>query len=132
MQTEQMEPRPRVFLLKYGSPSWAIARATFATNFFASGGYEIIESAEIYSIKDGVDIALEINPEVVVLCSSNEEYVRMPPDVLTLLVQQSLVIVAGDPKEIGEHLQKLGISHYIHRKSPLMKTLQVINSIVLK
>ncbi|MGW8315318.1 MAG: methylmalonyl-CoA mutase family protein [Bacteroidales bacterium] len=132
MKVENMDHRPRVFLLKYGNPNWAISRAAFAATFFASGGYELLQQSELGSIKDGAEEALHAKAEVVVFCSSDEEYADISSEIAALLGQQSLLIVAGDPQPLRTYLEDAGIHQYIHRHSPLMETLQVINSIVLK
>lgn len=131
-KVEKMEHRPRVFLLKYGNPNWAISRASFAAAFFASGGYEILDQTGLCSIKDGAEEALNANAEVVVFCSSDEGYSDISSEVVDLIGRQSLLVVAGDPQPSREYLEDLGIRQYIHRHSPLLETLQVINSIVLK
>ena len=132
MRVERTNPRPRIFLLKFGHPNWAISRASFASNFFASGGYEILDPSEFASIKDGVDKAYESKVKIVVLCSSDDEYAEISREIVDRLSQRSLIVVAGNPPSSRTHLEDLGIRHFIHRNSPMLETLQVINSIVLK
>ncbi len=132
MRVEKTNPRPSIFLLKFGPPTWAISRASFASNFFASGGYDILDPSEFTSIKDGVDKAYKSKVKVIVLCSSDDGYAEISRDIVDRLSQHSLIVVAGDPPSSRTHLENLGIRHFIHRKSPMLETLQVINSIVLK
>lgn len=129
---EERIPRPRIFLLKFGPSNWAISRASFASNFFTSGGYDILDPSEAVSIKNGVEKAYASKVKVVVLCSSDEGYNEISREIVDRLSRHSLIIVAGDPPSSRAHLESLGIRHFIHRSSPMLETLQVINSIALK
>ncbi len=129
---DNLKQRPRVLLLKYGKPNWALARAVFISNFFSAGGFEPIETPVSASLNDAVDLILSSNFEVVVLCSSDEEYEELGAAVLPVLPPEALVVVAGNPASSRQKLEELGIVHFIHRDSHLLKTLQMIASIILK
>jgi methylmalonyl-CoA mutase len=131
LTTEKSEKRPRVLLFKYGNPAWATNRAVFAGSFLACAGYEILEQPLFSSIKTGIKISRNIKAEVVVLCSSDDEYAELAPQVYDELKEFSLVMVAGFPLHSMERLKEKGIVHYIHRDSNLLETLQELNSILL-
>ncbi|TVQ84904.1 MAG: methylmalonyl-CoA mutase small subunit, partial [Bacteroidetes bacterium] len=68
---------PKVYLFTYGNLAMRKARATFATNFFGCAGYQIQEAPAIKNIEDGIEKALESKAEIIVFCSSDEEYTEM-------------------------------------------------------
>ena len=129
--TEKSGKRPKVFLFKHGNHSWASARANFSGNFFACAGYEILESPQFNLIEDGIDAARDAKAEIVVLCSSDDVYEIIAPEVCSALKDQSLLVVAGLPVKSNEKLKAAGISHFIHQKCNLLETLQEFNSILL-
>jgi methylmalonyl-CoA mutase len=132
LKVEQLMPRPRAFLLKIGNPNWAISRAAFASSFFASGGYEILDPPLFISTRDAVSEVLKSHPEIIVLCGSDEDVVEKAAEIISSLPPSTFIVVAGDPRNIGKNLEAHGISQFIHRRSSLVETLQVINSIILK
>jgi methylmalonyl-CoA mutase len=129
--TESSRKRPKVFLLKYGNSSRSAARANFSGNFFACAGYEILERPQFNSIEDGVNVARYAKAEVVVFCSSDDEYEMIAPEVCSELKDLSLLVVAGFPANSMEKLKEAGISHFIHQKCNLLETLEEFNSILL-
>ena len=74
LETEKSPKRPRVLLLKYGNPAWMTARATFAGNFFACAGYEIVDHSPFEDIEEGIKFASTGDFDIVVLCSSDDVY----------------------------------------------------------
>jgi methylmalonyl-CoA mutase len=130
LQTEQFVAssgkRPSVFLFNYGSLAHQKARASFATNFFACAGFEVIDNAGFNSIEDGVAASAGQQPSVIVFCSSDEEYPALIPQAcreLRVKCPQSILVVAGYPKDQLEALAKEGIHDYIHVRSNLLHTL---------
>ncbi len=118
--------KPSVFLLTIGHPGMRKARATFAMNFFGCAGYEIIDNAGIKTMKEGVKAALASKAEIVVLCSSDEEYVTIAPAVcqgINLQNNEVIIIVAGYPKEIVDMLKSNGIDDFIHVKTNVLEFL---------
>ena len=132
LDTEKSGKRPRVLLFKFGPPAWAQARATFAANFFACAGYEILEVSPFTSTKEGIKLSREIKPEVVVLCSSDTEYGSFAPVVDQECNEDSLIVIAGFPADSMEELKSKGIVHFIHQKTNLLEKLEEFNSILLE
>jgi methylmalonyl-CoA mutase len=58
------------------------ARAQFSSNFFAVAGYEVQDNNGFESVADGVNAALEAKADIIVLCSSDEEYATVAREAL--------------------------------------------------
>lgn len=116
--------RPRVFMLTYGNLAMRRARSQFSSNFFACAGYEIIDNNGFDSIEEGVEAAIKANSDIVVLCSSDEEYADIAPKAHELLKNKAIMVVAGYPKDAVEDLQKQGIKNFIHLKTNVLETLK--------
>jgi methylmalonyl-CoA mutase len=131
LETEKSAKRPRVLLFKYGNPIWMTARATFAGNFFACAGYEIVDTSPFETIEEGISHASSGDFNLVVLCSSNEVYAETAPTIQKALSELSLVVIAGYPENNLDELKKAGITHFIHRNSNVLQTLRNFNKILL-
>jgi methylmalonyl-CoA mutase len=131
LDTERSGKRPKVLLLKYGNPVWMTARATFAANFFASAGYEIVDHSPFKDVEEGISFASSGGFEVVVLCSADEVYPNTAPAVQKALSGLSLVVIAGYPVEHIDELKKAGLEHFIHRNSNVLQTLTSFNNLLL-
>jgi methylmalonyl-CoA mutase len=131
LETESAGHRPRVFLLKHGNPAWVSARATFSGNFFACAGYEILDPAAFANLDDGIEKARESKADMVVLCSSDDAYAQMGPKAYDALKDDTIVVVAGHPKDSIDQLRQAGIAHFIHMKSKLLESLQEFNKLLL-
>jgi len=118
--------RPTVFLLPFGDPILSAARAQFSAEFFGVVGYEIIHSDLFSSLDVGLTAALEAQPSVVVLCSSDSEYEEMAPVAYSILKNKSIFVVAGAP-DCAEKLKQMGIKQFINKKSNLGSTLAKFN-----
>ena len=106
------------------SNSMRRARAQFAGNFFACAGFEIIDNNGFESAEAGVKAAHEKNADIIVLCSSDEEYAQLAPEAKKFLGDDKILVVAGYPKEILENLKSNGIEHFIHLKSNVLDSLK--------
>ncbi len=120
---------PKVFLFTYGNPTMRKARAGFTTNFFGCAGYEIIENPGFNSIEQGVEAALKANAEIVVLCSSDEEYGELTEasKLIKEKAENTIVIVAGYPKDILQQLQEAGVDDFINIKTNVLEALTRYN-----
>jgi methylmalonyl-CoA mutase len=106
---------PRFVLLTAGDLKMRKARAAFVANFFGCAGFEIDTAASI-------EEARAKNPDVVVLCSSDEEY----PVIAGPIVKQAgvPVIVAGYPKDAIERLKQDGVADFVHIRSNAVEVLK--------
>jgi methylmalonyl-CoA mutase len=103
------------------------ARSQFASGFFGCGGYRIIDNDGFASVDEGVNAALSAQSDIVVICSSDEEYPVYAPEILGGLAGKAIVVVAGNPQDI-EYLKSKGLVNYIHVRSDLTETLEFYNS----
>jgi methylmalonyl-CoA mutase len=114
--------RPIVFLMPIGNPVMRKARSQFSANFFGCGGYEIIDNEGFDNIQVAVQQAIESKADLVVICSSDEEYAVLAPEIFMKLRDKAIIVVAGNPACTDE-LKSKGLEHFIHVKSNVITTL---------
>jgi methylmalonyl-CoA mutase len=122
LATEKHPYRPKVFLLPIGNITMRKARATFSINFFGCAGYEIIDNSGFNSPSKGVKAALDRKADIFVICSSDEEYGHLAPEIHRLIQNKALTVIAGAPSCM-EELKKKGITNFIHLKSNMLEML---------
>ncbi len=130
LATEKSNKKPVVFLLTHGNLAMRKARAAFASNFFACAGYKIIDNLGFKTPENGINAALKANADIVVICSSDDEYPSIVPEIYSKLKDRAITVVAGYPKEHIEKLKSQGIEHFIHIKSNIYETLKNFNKIL--
>ena len=124
LATERSGFRPKVFLLTYGNLTMRKARSGFATNFFGVAGYEIIDNPGFKTAEEGVKAALEAKADIVVLCSSDDEYAEITePACQGLKGKVKSIVLAGYPKDMVETYQGYGIDEFIHVKTNVLDCL---------
>ncbi|PLX15842.1 MAG: methylmalonyl-CoA mutase small subunit [Marinilabiliales bacterium] len=123
LRTEKTKETPKVFLLTIGDVTMRKARAGFASSFFACAGFEVIDNLGFKSVEEGVKAAMDQKANIVVVCSSDDEYTEAAPAALEQLGDKAITVVAGYPKSIDE-LKAKGLKHFIHMKSNLIDTLE--------
>ncbi|MFA6925209.1 MAG: methylmalonyl-CoA mutase family protein [Bacteroidales bacterium] len=131
---EKSGKRPKVFLFAIGNLAMRKARAMFATNFFGCAGYEIIDNAGFKTIEEGLETVKKIEPEIVVICSSDEEYAKIGSEISRGIKTNSAktkIIVAGNPTEIIEKLKEAGVDDFIHVRSNVLETLKKYNNLLI-
>ena len=74
----------------------------------------------------GIDAALDAKADIVVLCSSDDEYAQYAPEAFKILDGRALFVVAGAPACMDE-LKALGITEFIHVRSNVLDTLKSFN-----
>ena len=119
--------RPAVFLFTMGNLAMLRARAGFASNFFGCAGYEIFDNQGFSTVEEGVASALLSKAEVIVICSSDEEYPQIVPDIASQIKESGSnirIVVAGFPKELIETFKSAGVDDFIHVRSNLLETLR--------
>jgi methylmalonyl-CoA mutase len=105
---------PRVLLAEIGDVKMRGARSTFATNFFACAGFDIVTQRF-----ESVDEIAGSDADLIVLCSSDAEYLDVATKLalkLKALGRTTPVIVAGNP-ESAEQLRAAGVADFIHVRS---------------
>lgn len=131
LETEAAARRPKVFMLTIGNLAMRLARAQFSTNFFGCAGYEIIDNLGFETVQQGVDAAIEKGADVVVLCSSDDEYETLAPEAFKALAGRAEFVVAGNPA-CTDALKAEGINDFIHVRCNVLDTLRDFNARLLK
>ncbi|MFB6319497.1 methylmalonyl-CoA mutase small subunit [Saccharicrinis sp. FJH54] len=129
LATESAAKRPKVFMLKLGNLAMRQARGQFSGNFFACAGYEIIDNLGYKSVDDGIKAALDINADIVVICSSDDEYAEFAPLAFEGLKDDVIFVVAGAPACMDE-LKAKGIENFIHMRSNVLDELCNYNKLL--
>ncbi len=122
LRTERSGKQPVAFLLTFGNLAMCRARAQFSANFFAVAGIKVIDNNRFATIEEGVKAALESGAQLIVACSSDEEYAEAVPQIVSLTGNPARVVVAGEPA-CKEDLVKAGITHFISVRNNLLETL---------
>ena len=131
LETEHSAKVPTAFMLTIGNLAWRQARAQFSSNFLACAGYKIIDNLGFETVEEGVDAALKAGADIVVLCSSDDEYATYAVPAFKYLNGKAMFIVAGAPACM-EELQSAGIENFIHVKCNVLETLKAYNKQLLK
>jgi methylmalonyl-CoA mutase len=116
--------RQKAFMLTIGNLAMRKARAQFACNFFACAGYDVVDNNGFTNVEDGVKAALEAKSDIVVICSSDDEYAEFAPQAAGLLKDKAVLVVAGYPKAILEELNEKGVEHFIHVRTNVLESLK--------
>ena len=127
LQTENSGRRPKAFMLTIGNLAMRQARAQFSCNFLACAGYEVIDNLGFATVEEGVEAAMKANADIVVLCSSDDEYAEHAIPAFQALNGRAMFIVAGAPACM-EDLKAAGIENFIHVRCNVLETLKEYNA----
>ena len=131
LETERSGKRPKVFMLTIGNLAMRLARSQFSANFFACAGYQIIDNLGFDTVEAGVEAAMEKQADVVVLCSSDDEYATLAPEAFKALAGRAEFVVAGAPA-CSDDLKAVGITEFVNVSSNVLETLKAFNAKLLK
>ena len=131
LQTENSGRRPKAFMLTIGNLAMRQARAQFSCNFLACAGYEVIDNLGFATVEEGVEAAMKANADIVVLCSSDDEYAELAVPAFQALNGRAMFIVAGAPACM-EDLKAAGIENFIHVRCNVLETLKEYNAKLIK
>ncbi len=121
--------RPKAYMLPVGNLAMRKARSQFACNFFAAAGYEVVDHNGFDTIEEGLQSVLGSKADLIVLCSSDEEYAVLAPELFRKLHGQAILVVAGAPACM-EELKGIGILNFINVKTNLLEALTGYNKIL--
>lgn len=124
--TENADKQPVAFMLTIGNLVWRQARAQFSCNFLAAAGYKVMDNLGFSSVEEGVDAALAAGADIVVLCSSDDEYAEFAVPAYKYLDGRAMFVVAGAPA-CADELKAAGIENFIHVKVNQLETLKMYN-----
>lgn len=109
MEVEKLEKRPLVLLLQRGDVKMKMARANFCLNFFGCAGFDVRSSDKLEKA------------DVVVLCSSDSEYLQLAKEIVPQT--KAPVIVAGNPKDQIDALKAAGVRDFVYIGVDAVETL---------
>ena len=122
-KTDVSGKRPKVFMLALGNLAFRRARAQFSCNFFACAGFDVVDNIGFKTVDEGVKAALDAKSDIVVICSSDEEYETFAPQASAQLKGKAVFVVAGEPA-CRPALEANGIENFISVKSNVLETLK--------
>ncbi len=118
---------PVAFMLTIGNLAMRQARAQFSCNFLACAGYKVIDNLGFKTVEEGVDAALKAGADIVVLCSSDDEYAEYAIPAFKYLDGRAMFVVAGAPACM-EDLKAAGIENFVHVRCNVLETLKEYNA----
>ena len=130
LTTEKAAKQPIAFMLTIGNLAMRQARAQFSCNFLAAAGYKVIDNLGFPTVEEGVAAAVKAGADIVVLCSSDDEYAEYGVPAFNALKAadpKAIFIIAGAPA-CSEDLKAAGIENFIHVRVDQLKTLKELNA----
>ncbi|MCR5819953.1 MAG: methylmalonyl-CoA mutase small subunit [Bacteroidaceae bacterium] len=130
LTTEKAAKQPIAFMLTIGNLAMRQARAQFSCNFLAAAGYKVMDNLGFPTVEEGVEAAVKAGADIVVLCSSDDEYAEygIPAyNALKAADPKAIFIIAGAPA-CAEDLKAAGIENFIHVRVDQLKTLKELNT----
>ncbi len=118
---------PVAFMLTIGNLAMRQARAQFSCNFLACAGYKVMDNLGFKTVEEGVDAALKAGADIVVLCSSDDEYAEYAVPAFKYLDGRAMFVVAGAPACMDD-LKAAGIENFIHVRCNVLETLKEYNA----
>lgn len=132
LATEAAAKQPKAFMLTIGNLAMRLARAQFSCNFFACAGYQVIDNLGFETVEDGVAAARKAGADIIVLCSSDDEYAELAPKAKAAIGNGAEILVVAGAPACMEDLKAQGIEHFIHVKVSVLETLKMFNEKLLK
>lgn len=127
IKVESSEKVPVAFMLTIGNLAMRQARAQFSCNFLACAGYKVVDNLGFSTVEEGVDAALKAGADIVVLCSSDDEYAQYAVPAYKYLDGRAMFVVAGVPACMDD-LKAAGIENFIHVRCNVLETLKEYNA----
>ena len=127
LSTEKATKQPIAFMLTIGNLAMRQARAQFSCNFLAAAGYKVMDNLGFKTVEEGVDAALEAKADIVVICSSDDEYTEYAVPAFKYLNSRAMFVVAGAPA-CADDLKAAGIDNFIHVRVNQLETLKEYNA----
>ena len=123
---EKTGKAPTVFLANMGPLKQHKPRADFTAGFFQPAGFSIMSPDGFNTTEDAVKAAVLSEAPIVVICSTDDTYPDLVPDLATQLKQakpEVTVIVAGYPKDYIDSFKEKGVDDFIHIKADNLQML---------
>lgn len=127
LTTERSGKEVKAFMLTIGNLAMRLARSQFSSNFLACAGYKVMDNLGFDTVEQGVEAARKAGADIIVLCSSDDEYATFAPEAYELTKGKEIFIVAGAPANMDE-LKAMGIEYFINVRSNVLEILQDLNT----
>ncbi|WP_340105274.1 methylmalonyl-CoA mutase family protein [Rhodohalobacter sp. 8-1] len=118
-------------LIPVGNKKMRKARATFSQNYLECAGFYVDSHPGFDSIKDAVNETGFDNADIYVLCGSDDEYPDLIPEFCSEFGDDSILVLAGYPKDNIDEFKKAGIDFFIYSGSNMLDTLGEIQEKVV-
>lgn len=126
---------PSIFLANMGPLKQHKPRADFSTDFFSTGGYEILYNNGFDTPEAAAKAALESDSKIIVICSTDDTYPEIVPALASEIKAKNpdkYIVVAGYPTDYIDQFKQAGVDEFIHIKSNIYNILtQVQNKLGL-
>ncbi|MBU8712380.1 acyl-CoA mutase large subunit family protein [Brevibacillus parabrevis] len=118
---EKTGQRPSVFLAALGPVAKHKARADFAAEFFAVGGFAALRTAAYSSAAEAAQAAIASGARITVICSDDASYPELVPPLAQAIKQAApdmTVLLAGlpDAEQLAQY-KAAGVDDCIHLRS---------------
>jgi methylmalonyl-CoA mutase len=123
LKTEHSGRRPKAFILTIGNLAMRKARSGFACNFFSVAGFEVVDNNGFDTVEEGVEAAVAAKADIIVLCSSDDEYPALAPQAVAAARGKGILVLAGYPKPVIEELKAAGIENFIYMGQNVVEAL---------
>ena len=85
----------------------------------------MVDNPGFKTLEEGIAAARQVKPEILVICSSDEEYGEGNAlKIYEELKNETIVVLAGNPEGTADILKEAGLEYFIHVKSNVLDTLQ--------
>lgn len=118
--------RPKIFLANMGPIPQHKARSDFSIGFFEVGGFDMLTNKGFLTVDKAAEAAIASGAQVVVICSTDDTY----PEIVPLLTRRikivkpdTVVILAGYPREHIEEFKTVGVDEFIHLRANVYEIL---------
>ena len=127
LETEASGKRPKAFMLTIGNLAMRQARVQYSCNFLACAGYEVVDNLGFETVEAGVEAAMAAKADIVVICSSDDDYAEYAVPAFNASNGRAMFIVAGAQACLDD-LKAAGIEDFIHVRVNVFDTLQELHA----
>ncbi len=122
----QKSTRPAIFFANLGSLATFAARAMFAKNFFAAGGFASIDTDGFAEPQDAAAAFKDSGAKLACICGSDAVYAQKAIATARALVEAGAkaIYLAGRPRESEAELRKAGITDFVYAGCDAVRVLQ--------
>ena len=116
---------PRVWLAGVGSVAEQTPRRNFARNFFAAGGFEVLDADRAADADQAAAAFAASGVPIVVICSTDKHYPAVVPVLAPRLKAAGArhVVLAGHPGAAEAEYRAAGVDRFIHVRCDVVDTL---------